>query len=160
MLQLHHTQNGCPMHVQMQSVKISPLMYVYDTPKLTTPCPNAVWRLKTVGRNRNLGSPSSGHSGQGNGVGPQIWVVVSTPILDLLGQEGYGAAFKVAVSSDYIQFVSYSFVNNMDLIQTGPTINSTVAKTLPLMQAALDLWNQGLSTTRGHYSQTNHFGTQ
>jgi len=36
--------------------------------------------------------------GQGNGAGPQIWAVVSTLILDLLRQEGYGAAFKAAVS--------------------------------------------------------------
>jgi len=33
------------------------------------------------------------------------------------------------------------------MIQTGPTINSTTVKTLLLMQAALNLWNNGLSTT-------------
>ncbi len=43
--------------------------------------------------------------GQGNEAGPQIWVVVSTPILDLLQQEGYGTAFKAAISGDQIQFV-------------------------------------------------------
>jgi len=92
--------------------------------------------------------PVSGIS-QGNGASPQIWAIVSTPILDLLQQEGYGAAFKALVSGDHIKFVRYSFVNNMDLIQTGPTLHSTTADTLPLMQAALDLWNQGLSVTRG-----------
>jgi len=55
--------------------------------------------------------------GQGNGARPQIWAVVSTPILNLLRQEGYGVAFKAAISSDQIQFVRYSFVDNMDLIQ-------------------------------------------
>jgi len=85
--------------------------------------------------------------GQGNGAGLQIWAVVSSLILDLLRQEGYGAAFKAAISSDQIQFVGYSFVDNMDLIQMGPTINSMATKTLPLMQAALDLWNEGLSMT-------------
>jgi len=86
---------------------------------------------------------------QGNGTGPQIWAVVSTPILDLLRQEGYGTAFKAAVSGDQIQFVRYSFMDDMDLIQTGPTITSTMGNTLPLMQAALDLWNNGLSATGG-----------
>jgi len=87
--------------------------------------------------------------GQGNGTGLQIWAVVSTPILDLLQEEGYGAAFKAVVSGDNIQFVGYSFANNTDLIQTGPTINSMATETLPLMQVALDLWNNGLSTTGG-----------
>ncbi len=87
--------------------------------------------------------------GQGNGAGPQIWAVISTPILDLIQKEGYRAAFKVAVSRDQIQFVGYSFMDNTDLIQTRPTITSTMGDTLPLMQAALDLWNNGLSATGG-----------
>jgi len=88
--------------------------------------------------------------GQGNGAGLQIWAVVSTPILNLLQQEGYGAAFQALVSGDLIQFVRYSFVNNTDLIQTGPTIHSMATDTLPLMQVGLDLWNQGLCATGGH----------
>jgi len=81
--------------------------------------------------------------GQGNGAGPQIWAVVSAPILNLLRQEGYGAAFKAAISRDQIQFVGYSFVDDTDLIQTGQTIHSTSVEMLPMMQAALDLWNNG-----------------
>jgi len=87
--------------------------------------------------------------GQGNGAGPQIWAVVSTPILDLLRQEGYRAAFKASISREHIKFVGYSFVDDTNLIQTGPTLHSMAANTMPLMQAALDLWNQGLSTTGG-----------
>jgi len=82
-------------------------------------------------------------------MGLQIWAVISTPILDLLRQDSYGAAFKAAISSDQIQFVGYSFVDDMDLIQTGSTIKSTAGDTLPLMQATLDLWNSGLSATGG-----------
>jgi len=99
---------------------------------------NEVWAVPVAG------------IGQGNGAGPQIWAIISTPILDLLRQEGYGAAFKVAVSRDQIQFIGYSFMDDMDLIQTGSTITSTMGDTLPLMQAALDLWNNSLSATGGH----------
>jgi len=87
--------------------------------------------------------------GQGNGTGPQIRAVISTLILDLLQQEGYGAAFKAAMSSDQKQFIGYSFVDDMDLIQTGPTIKSTTGDTLLLMQAALNVWNSSLSATGG-----------
>jgi len=85
--------------------------------------------------------------GQGNGAGPQIWAVVSTPILNLLRQEGYGAAFKAAISSNQIQFVGYSFIDDTDLIQTSLTIHTSSAETLLMMQAALNLWNNGLRAT-------------
>jgi len=87
--------------------------------------------------------------GQGNGAGLQIWVVVSTPILNLLRQEGYSTTFKASISGNKIHFVGYLFVDDTDLIQTGPTITTSEMDTLPLMQAALDLWNQGLRATGG-----------
>jgi len=65
------------------------------------------------------GVPVSG-IGQGNSAGPQIWAMVSTPILNLLQQEGHGAAFKASITNNSINFIGYSFVNDMDLIQTGP----------------------------------------
>jgi len=98
---------------------------------------NKVWAVPVAG------------IGQGNGAGPQIWAVISTLILDLLWQEGYGAAFKAAVSGDQIQFIGYSLMDDTDLIQTGPTIKSTMSDTLPLMQAVLNLWNSRLSAMGG-----------
>jgi len=87
--------------------------------------------------------------GQGNGAGPQIWAVVSTPILDMLRDMGFGTSFKVVVSRSQVSCMGYSFVNNMDLIQTGPLITSMDLNVIPLMQAALALWEQGLCMTRG-----------
>jgi len=86
---------------------------------------------------------------QGNGAGPQIWAVVSTPILDMLRDAGFGASFKLAVSGNQVSFMGYSFVDNTDLIQMGPTITSTDLEVIPLMQAALTLWEQGLCMTGG-----------
>jgi len=45
--------------------------------------------------------------------------------------------------------MGYSFVNDTNLVQTGPHIKSTSQEVLPLMQAALLLWEQGLWTTGG-----------
>jgi len=87
--------------------------------------------------------------GQGNGAGPQIWAVVSTPILDILRNAGYGATFKLAISGASVSFVGYSFVDDTDLVQTGPSLLSTGQEVLPLMQAALSLWEQGLRATGG-----------
>jgi len=38
-------------------------------------------------------------------------------------------------------------MDNTDLVQTGPMLHSMAADTMPVMEAVLDLWNQGLSTT-------------
>jgi len=85
--------------------------------------------------------------GQGNGADPQIWVVVSTPILDMLQDTGYRAGFKLAISRTKVSFVGYSFVDDTNLIQTGLTLTSTGQEVIPLMQAVLSLWEQGLRAT-------------
>jgi len=94
------------------------------------------------------GVPVSG-IGQGNGARPQMWAVVSTPILNLMCHEGFGAAFKASISNNTISFVGYSFINDTDLIQTGPMIESTCDDIIPLMQATLDTWSKGLKVTGG-----------
>jgi len=48
---------------------------------------------------------------------------VSTPILDILREAGFGASFRLAISGQSMSFVGYSFVNDTDLVQTGPNIN-------------------------------------
>ena len=38
--------------------------------------------------------------GQGNGAGPQVWAVVSTPVLNMLREEGHGAFFETSISGE------------------------------------------------------------
>jgi len=78
---------------------------------------------------------------QGNRAGPQIWAVVSTPILDLLQQEGYGATFQASVSGNLIQFVGYSFVNDTDLIQLAPQYTQLPPKLYHLYRQP---WTSGI----------------
>ena len=40
--------------------------------------------------------------GQGNGAGPQIWAVVSSPILEMLRTAGFVCSFKIAISGEEI----------------------------------------------------------
>ena len=54
--------------------------------------------------------------GQGNGAGPQIWAVVSTPVLNMLRKEGYGAFFEASISGEKLTFVGYAFVDDTDLV--------------------------------------------
>jgi hypothetical protein len=65
--------------------------------------------------------------GQGNGAGPQIWAAVSTPVLNLLRDMGYGASFKAAISGTDLSFVGYAFVDNVDLCTASADLAATVA---------------------------------
>jgi hypothetical protein len=53
---------------------------------------------------------------QGNGGGPAIWTVVSSPVLSLMCAAGYGAEFICPLSMIKSNFGGYAFVNNTDLM--------------------------------------------
>ena len=56
--------------------------------------------------------------GQGNGAGPAIWAVVSSPLLNVLREKGYGCEIQCPLSSEYFRFMGYAFVDDTDLIQS------------------------------------------
>jgi hypothetical protein len=51
--------------------------------------------------------------GQGNGAGPTMWALVSTPVLSLLRAEGCGAFFRAALTVDEVKF---------DELESGPAM--------------------------------------
>ena len=45
------------------------------------------------------GLPQMHGIGQGNGAGPAIWAVLSTPILNMLRKQGFGCEFVAPISN-------------------------------------------------------------
>ena len=86
--------------------------------------------------------------GQGNGTGPQIWALVSTPILNMLRHEGCGAAFSTAITNDQVRFVGYTFFDDTDLVSSG-TLDSTAEEVAQLMQTSVDSWEGGIRASGG-----------
>eukprot|EP00957_Ditylum_brightwellii_P182948 13935345-Ditylum_brightwellii.AAC.1 len=43
--------------------------------------------------------------GQGNGAAPCIWALVSTPVLNAIREQGFGVAFKCAISKNSFKLV-------------------------------------------------------
>jgi hypothetical protein len=82
---------------------------------------------------------------QGNGAGPAIWATVSTPILNSLRDEGFGAHILCPTTSNKLVLPAFAFVVDTDLIH--PIHAETSDKPGP--QQALDLWEEGLRTTGG-----------
>jgi hypothetical protein len=86
--------------------------------------------------------------GQGNGAGPAIWAIISTPVLDMLREAGFGVQFSAALSNTNIHFSAYSFVDDTDLPQVaedGQTLDAVVKS----MQDSLDKWEGGIRATGG-----------
>ncbi len=85
--------------------------------------------------------------GQGNGAGPAIWAVVSSPLLNVLREKGYGCEIKCPLSSEYFRFVGYAFVDDTDLIQSQ--LNENPIQAMSLLQEAIDTWEASLKATCG-----------
>jgi hypothetical protein len=85
---------------------------------------------------------------QGNGAGPAKWGVLSTPLLNLLRSKGFGLTLISPISQKCTKFVGYSFVDDIDIIQTGTSID-TYIKVLQGMQHSVDTWESGLKATCG-----------
>ena len=85
---------------------------------------------------------------QGNGAGPLIWAVVSSPLLEILRAEGCGTFFKACLDKEEIRLAGYAFVDDTDLIQTGRG-NETAAEVAQEMQRGLSLWEGLVNATGG-----------
>ncbi len=77
--------------------------------------------------------------GQGNGAGPAIWAVLSSPLLNLLRSKGFGCDFKSPFSKEDLQFVGYAFVDDTDIIVSQSSMDSYVEASHTL-QRAVDIW--------------------
>ena len=84
---------------------------------------------------------------QGNGAGPIIWAVVSSPFLQILQEDRFGT-FRTAISRKEIRIVGYAFVDDTDLIQTAKE-GENFDQVLNEMQKALNLWEGLIKNTGG-----------
>jgi hypothetical protein len=86
--------------------------------------------------------------GQGNGAGPAIWAVVSTPLLNILRELGFGFEYATPISCIPIRFSGFAFVDNTDLIQMLHAQSSS-DEVKSKLQEAVDRWEGVLSATGG-----------
>jgi hypothetical protein len=85
---------------------------------------------------------------QGNGAGPAIWAVVSTPLLNTSQEHGYGVQFSTPISGITMQFSGFAFVDDTDLVQMAHKSQPS-SKVCIALQAAVDLWDSSLAATSG-----------
>ena len=72
----------------------------------------------------------------------------SSPLLNILHEDGYGTFFQMALSGKSIRIVGYAFVDDTNLIQMAKD-HQTFEDVLFKMQKALDLWEGLIKNTGG-----------
>jgi predicted aldo/keto reductase-like oxidoreductase len=85
---------------------------------------------------------------QGNGAGPSIWAVLSSPILDQMREKGFGIQLISPISRTNIKFAGYSFVDDTDLLQVISALQQYRFAIISI-QRAFDTWEAGLKVTGG-----------
>ena len=87
---------------------------------------------------------------QGNGAAPTTWVLISTPLLNLLRKKGYGRKFCSPISNERTNLMGFAFVDVTDLILLDMIDGSVSFEEIATqMQKAIELWESGLKTTGG-----------
>ena len=85
---------------------------------------------------------------QGNGAGPAIWALVSSPLLDILRKYGYGAKLHAAIGKTFLHLSGFAFVDDADTVQTAD-LDTPSGMVIAEAQRELDLWEQCIRATGG-----------
>ena len=85
---------------------------------------------------------------QGNGAGPIVWAVVSSPVLQIMRREGFGTFFKTSLSGKTIRLVGYAFVDDTDFIQTAKN-GQNIQEVIDQLQDSINMWEGLIQSTGG-----------
>jgi hypothetical protein len=85
---------------------------------------------------------------QGNGAGPLIWAVISSPILDILRNKDLGTFLTTAITYKAIRFSGFSFVDDTD-IQTARSNQEMWQEVVHGLQTSMNHWEGGLRACGG-----------
>jgi hypothetical protein len=108
------------------------------------------YRMQDIGYGPGMGTLHLAMHGigQGNGAGPAIWAVLSTPLLNLLRTKGCGCEFISPISQMPYSSVGYAFVDDTDVIESKlDMMDHREARNK--LQIAVDTWEGGLKATCG-----------
>ncbi len=86
---------------------------------------------------------------QGNGASGTGWNAISTVIIDMMKAQGFGFSAWSAISREVIDLVCFAFVDDTDLIQSGPDNETSGETVFATMQNVLDHWEGALRASGG-----------
>ena len=87
-------------------------------------------------------------SGERNGIGPTLRVLISTKLIMMMFRKKHGVELLSAITLTLLSIVCFAFVDDTDLPITGQK-HSLGEDLINLFQEALDRWVGGLTVTGG-----------
>ena len=96
-------------------------------------------------------------SGQGNGAGPTIWVMISAILLTIMKEEGFGLNVISCLSHLSIAIAGFAFVDDTDIINAANTVETTGEELLDKQQLVIDTWEGALRATGGALRQDKSY---
>ena len=87
--------------------------------------------------------------GQGNGLGPALWALISSIVFKMCKARGHGMNLLTPISKNIISFMGFAFVDDADLIAGAEDVNTSGATMIARFQAMMTCWNGGIRATGG-----------
>ena len=95
--------------------------------------------------------------GQGNGIGPTLWALISSKLIQMMEKAGHGIHFLTSISLTAVSLVVFAFVDDTDLVIASHNCEDNVETLFPEIQHALDRWSGLLIATGGSLAPEKSF---
>ena len=89
--------------------------------------------------------PPNQGSGQGNGAGPTIWVMISAILLTIMRDNGYGLDALSCLTQLSLVIAGFAFVDDTDIINAAKSVDTTGEDLLIQQQQVVDTWEDSLN---------------
>ena len=94
---------------------------------------------KSVYGNDDPNNPMGG-IGQGNGIGPSLWCLISTIIFSCCQRKGHVPSITTPLSNTMISLLGFAFVDDADLVSVAKNLYQTATEMITKMQALVTDW--------------------
>ena len=108
---------------------------------------------KPVYGNEDANNPIAG-IGQGNGIDPSLWVLISTIIVNCCRRKGHGTTIIAPISNKTIFILGFAFVDDTDLVTAANNAYQTGTEMIGKMQALMTDWCGCIRATGGFIAPT------
>ena len=104
--------------------------------------------LQPVYGNEDANDPIAG-IGQGNGLGPSLWWLISTIIIKCCKRKGHGTTFTTPISKRVVSLLGFVFVDDADVVTAANNAYQSGGEMIQKMQALMIDWCGCICATSG-----------
>ena len=94
---------------------------------------------------------------QGNGAAGTSWTAVSLVIFAAMKSLGYGYSTQMATTKTILCLLGFTFIDDANIIHSGPSNTTPAGQILIKMQAVLDHWDRLLRATGGALEKSKSY---